>query len=96
MHIGYNYNVKSTFSFTAAFEILVVRAPWTSTKKVPTKTTGAVVRWTTIDLAVAKAHVCMYAQVWTTKNLDGQPEIVIWLSVGHRQSFIFPYFEHWS
>ena len=31
-------------------------------------------------------------QVRTTKNLDGQPEIVTWLSVG--QPFIFPYFEH--
>ena len=32
-------------------------------------------------------------QVGTTKNLDGQPEIVTWLLVG--QPFIFPYFKHW-
>ncbi len=31
-------------------------------------------------------------QVQTTKNLDGQSEILTWLPVG--QAFIFPYFEH--
>ncbi len=39
---------------------------------------------------VAKTQLtCVLYQVWTTKNLDRQPEIVTWLCVG--QPFIFPY-----
>ncbi len=57
------------------------------TSRRTTKKTDAVVRRTTINFD-AQAVRLKRSHVRTTKNLEGQPEIVTWLSMG--QPFIFP------
>ncbi len=69
-----------------AFEILVVCAPGT-TKKVAGQ--PKILMQSDNHKYVAKTHLSTsILQVRTTKNLDGQPEIVTWLSVGQYFSLI--------
>ncbi len=74
----------------AAFQIGCPCARDDQQSRRTTKNTDLVVRRATINFHVPaeKLHpIYLVPSIRTTKNLDGQPEIVTWMSVG--QPFIF-------